>query len=570
MRDRGRTAWNELKDGIVAAYNTARDTVFNPMNVFVSQTIPQKWTEMKNAIIRTFSEVRDTIGRIWIEMISAAKSAVNTLGGFVNKVIDAINKIPFVKDKLPHLPGFEDGGAIKKAHGGEVSGGRPGTDTVPAMSRWGQRYLLDNGEHILTRKDVNVMGGQRAVYAFRRMLHHGYWDGASKAHVRPFQMATGGRVGPENNSLLEAHRDHVHVAMNVPPMGFPLIIAKAASSGIPHSVGSTFRPGSRGSGGGLDHHSEGRAVDFPGYNQDRFASFWEATAGVIELIHRTNTRDYAIFGGGGGGLISFLMTAAGKLIKAAFDNAMKVLRDFIGGNLLKGDTVAPTTVRGLFDNVSGQLENYFNEMAGMGGGAATPEQLKGWITEAQKYVNIEWIEGLVTLIMRESGGNPRAINLTDSNAAKGTPSKGLMQTIDPTFRAYRDSRLPNDPFDPVANIVAGMNYVHARYGSLRNVQQAHAELPPKGYEAGGAIAQAFDKGGALMPGPSLVRNLTGHPEAVLNPEHAALVGRVLAGDGLYIENHLYIDGEPIRAVSRQEIQTREAEVRREELIGKRP
>ena len=29
----------------------------------------------------------------------------------------------------------------------------------------------------------------------------------------------------------------------------------------------------------------------------------------------------------------------------------------------------------------------------------------------------------------ESGGNPKAINLWDSNAKKGTPSKGLMQVL---------------------------------------------------------------------------------------------------------------------------------------------
>ncbi|WP_153175843.1 transglycosylase SLT domain-containing protein, partial [Streptomyces sp. E2N171] len=55
-------------------------------------------------------------------------------------------------------------------------------------------------------------------------------------------------------------------------------------------------------------------------------------------------------------------------------------------------------------------------------------------------------------IMRESSGNPAAINLWDSNAAKGTPSKGLLQVIDPTFQAYHVPGTAFDPFDPVANI----------------------------------------------------------------------------------------------------------------------
>lgn len=582
FRDKVNEVFNGIRDTIRNIWNEIRDQIFNPMGDFIAGTLVGKYTEFKDKVIRIFSEVRDTLGRIWNEMLGAAKGAVNSLAGFVNSVIDAINKIPFVKDKLPKLPGFATGGEVKKAVGGAVDGGKPGTDTVPAMARWGQRYLLDNGEHILTKKDVSAMGGQRKVYAFRNALHSRGWqsswsrrqgrlrqyrDGPGLSRVR---MATGGRVGPDNNGLLEAHKDHVHVAMNVPPMGFPLIIAKAITSGIKHTVGSTFRPGSRGSGGGLDHHSEGRAVDFPGFNQDAFASWWEGQAGVIELIHRTNARDYAIFGGkGGGGLVSFLMTAAGKVIKAAFDKAMGALRGAIGGDLLKGDTVAPTVIRGLFDTVAGQLESFFDSNTAGGGAPASPAELKKWIEEAQKYVNIEWVEGLITLIMRESGGNPRAQNNADSNAQRGDPSRGLMQTIGATFSAYRDKRLPNDIFDPVANIVAGMNYIHARYGSIRNVQQAHSEMPPKGYEGGGAISKVFDTGGWLPTGRTMVENLSGSPEPVLTGAQWDLLRDSQSGN-FVIENHLYIDGEPIRALSRQEVMVRESEIRRDELIGKRP
>jgi hypothetical protein len=67
---------------------------------------------------------------------------------------------------------------------------------------------------------------------------------------------------------------------------------------------------------------------------------------------------------------------------------------------------------------------------------------------------------------QESGGNPRAINLWDINAKRGTPSKGLMQTIDPTFRAYHFPGTSNDIYDPLANILASMRYAMARYGSL--------------------------------------------------------------------------------------------------------
>ncbi|MEV0249097.1 transglycosylase SLT domain-containing protein [Nocardia sp. NPDC050712] len=75
---------------------------------------------------------------------------------------------------------------------------------------------------------------------------------------------------------------------------------------------------------------------------------------------------------------------------------------------------------------------------------------------------------IAKMIEKESGGNPNAINLWDSNAAAGIPSKGLMQTIDPTFNSYK---LPghDDIYNPVDNIIAGSRYAIERYGSLSNV-----------------------------------------------------------------------------------------------------
>lgn len=99
--------------------------------------------------------------------------------------------------------------------------------------------------------------------------------------------------------------------------------------------------------------------------------------------------------------------------------------------------------------------------------------LDGWIREsldimAQKGIPGTY-NGIYRNIMRESSGNPQAINNWDSNAAAGTPSKGLLQVIDPTFAAYHVSGTPYDPYDPVANITAACNYAAARYGSIDNV-----------------------------------------------------------------------------------------------------
>src|SRR5205814_592409 len=61
-------------------------------------------------------------------------------------------------------------------------------------------------------------------------------------------------------------------------------------------------------------------------------------------------------------------------------------------------------------------------------------------------------------IQIESGGNPNAINLTDSNAKAGHPSQGLMQTIPSTFNAYAGPFRSRGITDPIASIYAGVNY----------------------------------------------------------------------------------------------------------------
>ncbi|WP_063049234.1 transglycosylase SLT domain-containing protein [Nocardia arthritidis] len=103
--------------------------------------------------------------------------------------------------------------------------------------------------------------------------------------------------------------------------------------------------------------------------------------------------------------------------------------------------------------------------------------LDGWIRQSLDVMRIHGIpgsyEGIHRNIMRESGGNPRAINLSDSNAAKGTPSKGLLQVIDPTFNAYHVDGTAFDIYDPVANITAACNYAAHRYGSMDNVNGAY-------------------------------------------------------------------------------------------------
>lgn len=141
-------------------------------------------------------------------------------------------------------------------------------------------------------------------------------------------------------------------------------------------------------------------------------------------------------------------------------------------------TVIPGMATGGAVNIHGtgvfgsnaQMQKYL--MQNFGGGPTGPAGagVQRWRAVALQALALAgepptWIGSLLARMQRESGGNPRAINLWDSNAKAGTPSIGLMQTIGPTFNAYAGSLKGRGIYDPLANIYAAIRYTVARYGS---------------------------------------------------------------------------------------------------------
>lgn len=78
----------------------------------------------------------------------------------------------------------------------------------------------------------------------------------------------------------------------------------------------------------------------------------------------------------------------------------------------------------------------------------------------------KYLVGILAQIQQESGGDPDAVNNWDSNAKKGTPSKGLLQVILPTYKYYAKAGYKTAKYQtvPYTNIWAALNYVIDRYG----------------------------------------------------------------------------------------------------------
>lgn len=157
------------------------------------------------------------------------------------------------------------------------------------------------------------------------------------------------------------------------------------------------------------------------------------------------------------------------------------------GAIEPGLSMAKSAVSTVFDSavssIKGALQSFGKSIQNATGSgverwrnlAKTALLLTGLYTESN-------LNALLTQMKHESGGNPRAINLWDSNAKKGIPSKGLMQVIDPTFKRWAIPGHNSNIYDPLSNMIAAIRYTVSRYGSLYNGWTARGY---KGYAGGG-------------------------------------------------------------------------------------
>jgi tape measure domain-containing protein len=170
---------------------------------------------------------------------------------------------------------------------------------------------------------------------------------------------------------------------------------------------------------------------------------------------------------------------------------------------------------GVINKLTGSVVDWFKkELAklqdtlGANPGGSGVQRWKPYVIQALKANGFDasdyQVAAWMRVIQRESNGNPRAINLWDSNAKAGIPSMGLVQTIGPTFNAFK---FPghNDVYNGYDDLLAGIHYMKAIYGSGSS---AFARVSgPEGYANGGLITQPIH---ALVgeDGPETILPLT--------------------------------------------------------------
>lgn len=173
-----------------------------------------------------------------------------------------------------------------------------------------------------------------------------------------------------------------------------------------------------------------------------------------------------------------------KLIKGATDSFMSVLPDSFKN--LAGSMIGKMTSL-ISSKLEKLIQGYKDGSDESNPSGAGVMRWKPYVIKALEANGIDptsyRVSKILATIQRESGGNPRAINLWDSNARAGIPSKGLMQTIDPTFNAYKLVGHGNI-YNGYDNLLAAINYIKHRYGTS---DAAFARVAASGYAKGGVI-----------------------------------------------------------------------------------
>lgn len=149
--------------------------------------------------------------------VAAARAAILGIYNFANS-------LPGIS--IPVGKGRANGGAILRAEGGSVLGPGTGTsDSIPAVGPGGAAYRLSNGEHVLTAREVDLIGGQNAVYAMRAAIRSQQFAFASGGAVGSGSGGSGGggtfkaslvgaQIGFDRNGMARFVSGHIEVAMN--------------------------------------------------------------------------------------------------------------------------------------------------------------------------------------------------------------------------------------------------------------------------------------------------------------------------------------------------------------------
>lgn len=505
-----KTEWNGLRAIIMTPINLAKDAI---QNIFGEG----------GPIRSAFSRAVTAIGNIWDGLKAAAKAPVNFIINTVynNGIRKVVNALPGVPN-LPELKGFSSGGYTGPGARHQVAG------------------VVHAGEVVFDQPAVKAAGGAQALDSFRQGLKAGI------AKLPGY--ASGGVVWPTVGRRVSTYAGHDGVDINQPPgpdFGAPIYAYRAG------------RVTYAGSGRGYGQAVFEKAAGFPEVVYGHMSRILTQTGALLragQVIGRVGATGNASgphlhFGHPGGSYAQALALLRGAGADGSGSAGVGV-SSAIGGTAYTGPSEADVSgglnpakwisqlkklggwgpmLGGFVGNIAGNVKDWALgkvKAAISAAGSFASSKLSGgvnrWSDTVRRVLDdMNEPSSLIGKVLRrmdqESGGNPAAVNRSDSNWKAGHPSVGLMQVIRGTYSAYKPN--PDEgPYsygvsmNPYSNIYAGLNYARNRYSSIAAAMD----------KAGG-----YDSGGVALGQGYMAKNVIA-PERVLSPRQTASFDKLVA------------------------------------------
>ena len=429
-------AWETVKQTISDVWNWIKDTanaIFSPVAEFfvnlwngVKNTVIVVWSTIKQALSDTWNWIKDTATSIFVPV---AEFFTNTWNGIKDTATGIWNSI---KDTLGGI-----WGSIKQNAMDAFS-------SVWKFIKNGFNNLKETLGGIvkeIANAIVKPIGG-----AVNGVIHGVNWIldkvGSDKQfeewEVPKFARGTGG-LPKDTIGVVNDQKGSTYKEMIIPPDGKPFI-PEGRDVVLPLEKGTKIMPANQTKSflEELPHFASGIG--------DFFGGIWSTVKDFTG-----NVWDY--------------ITHPSKIVQIAIDKFTDLT-----GAFEPWISVAKGAANTVFDSVVGFVKGIFDTKSHVNyNPSAGVEQ---WRTLATRALQMTGqyseanLERLLYQMQTESGGNPNAINNWDINAINGTPSKGLMQVIDPTFRAYAMPGYDKNIYDPLSNMLASIRYAVSTYGSL--------------------------------------------------------------------------------------------------------
>lgn len=402
-------------EGTIGAVMYAIQAVIYTVWEVIKFALKSAWNWIKDTASAIFTPVANFFSGIWNGIKDTATGIWNsikgTLGGIWDsikeKAMDAFSSVwKFIKDGFNNLKDTL-GGIVKGIANAIV---KPIGGAVNGVIN-GVNWVLDKV-------------GSDKQFAL--------WE------VPKFARGTGG-IPKDTLGIVNDQKGSTYKEMIVPPHGKPFI-PEGRDVVLPLEKGTKIMPANQ---------TKSFLEELP-----HFASgIGEFFGGVWDTV-----KDFT-------GSVWDYITHPSKIVQIAIDKFTD-----LSGAFEPWISVAKGAVNTVFDSVVGFVNGIFDTQSNVNyNPSAGVEQ---WRTLAIRALQMTGqyseanLQRLLYQMQTESGGNPNAINNWDINAINGTPSKGLMQVIDPTFRAYAMAGYDKNIYDPLSNMLASIRYAVSTYGSL--------------------------------------------------------------------------------------------------------